>query len=211
MTKTLQQIYDGFAETYDQNRSLFDMTEIFDSFYGTLPNKKGNLLDLGCGAGDSFSRLFVEKGWQVTGVDFSEKMVELATKYVPQMKTMHADMRKIAFSDGQFDAITAVYSLFHLPTEDQDTMLEKFHSWLAPGGKALFTYATKEYTGFESFDGYKEFMGQNLYYGHKRPEDLYEELQQIGFEVEATDYREIGGEVFLWVRVAKPSQASNEA
>lgn len=203
MTKTLQEIYDGFAETYDKNRALFDMTEIFDSFYGTLPKKKGNLLDLGCGAGDSFSRLFIEKGWSVTGVDFSRKMVELAAKYVPQMKTMHADMREITFSNGQFDAITAVYSLFHLPTEDQMKMLEKFYSWLIPGGQALFTYATKEYTGFESFDGYKEFLGQNLYYGHRRPNDLSDELKKIGFVIEARDYRDIGGEIFLWMRVRK--------
>ena len=203
MTKTLEEIYDGFAETYDKNRGLFDMTEIFDSFYGTLNHENGSLLDLGCGAGDSFSRLFVEKGWSVTGVDFSEKMVELAAKYVPQMKTLHADMREIAFPDSQFDAITAVYSLFHLPTKDQTLLFEKLYSWLAPGGKALFTYATKEYTGSESFDGYKEFMGQNLYYGHKRPENLFDELKKIGFVVESTDWRDIGGEIFLWVRVSK--------
>ncbi|MCK5807370.1 class I SAM-dependent methyltransferase [bacterium] len=199
MTKSLEQIYNKFAETYDKNRSLFDMTEIFDSFYGTLNHKNGSLLDLGCGAGESFSKLFVDKRWSVTGVDFSEKMVELATKYVPEMTTIHADMRKLVFEPRSFDAISAIYSLFHLPTSDHFALFEHFYRWLTPGGMVLFTYATKEYTGSERFDGEKEFMGQNLYYGHKKPDELYLDLESIGFMVEAADYRTIGGETFLWI------------
>ena len=40
MDITVQEIYDGFAETYEENRGLFDMTEIFDSFYGCLDVEK---------------------------------------------------------------------------------------------------------------------------------------------------------------------------
>ena len=45
MNTTLQEIYDGFAETYKKNRGIFDMTEVFDSFYGSLDVNKGKLLD----------------------------------------------------------------------------------------------------------------------------------------------------------------------
>ena len=47
MNITLQEIYDGFAKTYVDNRGLFDMTEVFNSFYGCLDVEKGRLLDLG--------------------------------------------------------------------------------------------------------------------------------------------------------------------
>jgi hypothetical protein len=67
----------------------------------------------------------------------------------------------------------------------------------------LFTYATSEYTGQGEFDGYKEFMGQQFYYSHKTPEELYTDLERIGFRIEARDYRDIGGEVFLWVTAGK--------
>lgn len=204
MNNSLRKIYDGFAETYEQNRGLFDMTDVFNSFYSRLEFKKGRLLDLGCGAGEPIPRYFIDRGWKVTGVDFSKKMLELASKYVPEMKTILADMQNVEFNPGQFQAITAIYCLFHIPRDHHAALFEKFFRWLCPKGKALFTYATKEYTGSEEFDGYKEFMGQMLYYSHKSPEKLYADLKKIGFDIEATDYRDIGNEVFLWVTVSKP-------
>jgi len=204
MDITLREIYDGFAETYEENRGLFDMTDVFASFYECQEVKKGRLLDLGCGAGEPCARFFIDRGWKVTGIDFSERMLELASKYVPEMKTFHADMREIEFNTSQFDAITAIYSLFHIPGNDQKIMFEKFYRWLIPKGKALFTYATKEYTGSDEFEGYKEFMGQKLYYNHKRPEKLYTELEGMGFNIDSADYRNIGDEIFLWITVSKP-------
>ena len=83
-------------------------------------------------------------------------------------------------------------------------LFNKFYRWLGPKGKALFTYATKEFTGSNKFDGYIEFMGRELYYSHKSPEELYAHLEEIGFNIESTDYRDIGNEIFLWVTVSKP-------
>lgn len=203
MNTSLLKIYDGFAQTYEENRGLFDMTEVFNSFYEELGSKKGRLLDLGCGAGEPFPRLLIDRGWKVTGVDFSGKMLELAAKYVPEMKTIQSDMLEVEFEPNQFDAITAIYSLFHVPSTDHLSLFEKFYKWLVPQGKALFTYAIQEYTGQTEFDGYKEFMGQELYYSHKKPEELYTDLEQIGFNIESRIYREIGGETFLWVTISK--------
>jgi cyclopropane fatty-acyl-phospholipid synthase-like methyltransferase len=192
------------ADTYEGNRGLFDMTEVFDAFYARLAVKRGRLLDLGCGAGEPFSRIFIDYGWTVTGVDFSERMLELASKYVPEMQTICADMREIKFEPSQFEAITAIYSLFHVPSNDHAALFGKFYQWLCPKGKALFTYATKEYTGSIEFDGYKGFMGRELYYSHKSPDKLYADLEKTGFNIESTDYRNIGNEIFLWVTVSKP-------
>jgi cyclopropane fatty-acyl-phospholipid synthase-like methyltransferase len=197
--RELSEIYDEFAEDYEQNRGLFDMSAVLESFYRCLGSDKGRLLDLGCGAGEPFARWFIDRGWEVTGVDFSSRMLALAARYVPEMKTFQADMRDVEFGAGEFDAITAIYSLFHVPRQDHAQLFSKFHRWLAPEGSVLFTYATAEYTGEAAFDGYKEFLGQQLYYSHNSTEKLYTDLQQNGFAVEARDYREIGNEVFLWV------------
>ena len=204
MDLKLQQIYDEFAETYEENRGLFDVTDVFNFFYERLEVEKGRLLDLGCGTGESFPRLFLDRGWSVIGVDFSKRMLELASKHVPEMEAIHADMRQVEFESSLFDAITAIYSLFHIPTNDHVPLFNKFYRWLCPKGKALFTYATKEFTGSNKFDGYIEFMGRELYYSHKSPEELYADLEEIGFNIESTDYRDIGNEIFLWVTVSKP-------
>ncbi|HPK54174.1 MAG TPA: class I SAM-dependent methyltransferase [Smithellaceae bacterium] len=204
MKKSLEAIYDEFAATYEKSRGLFDMSEILNIFYESLVLKNGCLLDLGCGAGEPSDRFFVDRGWKVTGVDFSAQMLALAKKYVPEMRTMHADMRNVEFTAGSFEAITAIYSLFHIPSRDHADLLEKFYRWLRPGGKALFTYATKEYTGSPEFDGYKEFLGEKLYYSHKSPEMLYADLEKTGFRIISRNYREIGGETFLWVTISRP-------
>jgi len=203
MGSSLQEIYDKFAQTYEMNRGLFDMSDVLNSFYSRLILKKGRLLDLGCGAGEPFARYFIDHNWTVTGVDFSRQMLALAAKYVPEMKIIHADMREVDFAPDSFDAITAIYSLFHIPSRDHASLLAKFYRWLCPEGKMLFTYATKEYTGSGEFDGYKEFLGQQLYYSHKTPEALRADLENTGFRIVSQDYREIGGETFLWVTVSK--------
>ncbi len=203
MEPKLDEIYDEFAKTYDDNRGLFDLSDLFAGFYQRLHPSPGQLLDLGCGTGEAFSKYFIDKGWQVTGVDFSKQMLALANHYVPEMTIMHADIMQVDFEDNQFDAIVAIYSLFHVSKDRHSELFSKMHRWLRAGGKAFFTYATKQYTGKDEFDGYINFLGKELFYSHKTPEELYADLKAAGFEVEDTQYKEIGGETFLWVTVGK--------
>lgn len=204
MKVDLQAVYDGFADTYEESRGLFDISEVLDSFYQRLGGHAGNLLDLGCGAGEPLCRYFVDRGWSVAGVDFSARMLELAARYVPEMKTIYSEMCEVDFEPARFDAVTAVYSLFHVPAEKHLALFETIKRWLRPGGKVLFTYATREYTGRDEFDGCKEFLGKQLYYSHKTPESLKADLECAGLVVESLDYRDIGGETFLWVTANRP-------
>ena len=199
MSPNLRQIYDHFAETYEASRGLFDMTAILEPFFAGLGRPHGRLLDLGCGAGEPFPRYFLEHGWEVVGVDFSKKMLHLAAQYAPQMHTIYGDMTAVEFEPGVFDAITCIYSLFHVPRARHPGLFAKCHRWLRPGGKVLFTYATAAYTGTEEFEGTREFMGQNLFYSHTTPEKLREQLAAAGLAEESFTHRKIGGETFLWV------------
>ncbi len=180
------------------------MTPILGPFFDGLGKKKGRLLDLGCGAGEPFPRYFLDRGWEVVGVDFSAAFLRLAARYTPEMKTLCADMMEVAFDPAQFDAITCIYSLFHVPRACHPELFAKFSRWLRPGGQALFTYATKAYTGADEFEGTKEFMGRNLFYSHTTPENLRAQLAAAGLSVESALLRDIGGESFLWVVVRKP-------
>lgn len=205
MERSLQAIYDEFADAYESNRGAFDTSAILNAFYAGLNTGKGELLDLGCGAGEPVARYFIANGWRVTGVDFSARMLELAKKFAPEMATLHADIMAAAFEPGRFDAVTATYCLFHIAADRHADLFARIHRWLKPGGKVLFTYATKEYTGSERFDGYKEFLGRQLFYSHKTPEELYRDLAGVGFMIESGDYRDIGGETFLWLTARKPA------
>jgi cyclopropane fatty-acyl-phospholipid synthase-like methyltransferase len=195
---SLERAYDSFALTYEGNRGLFDMTEVLGDFRARLPGV-GDLLDLGCGAGEPFSRTFVEHGWRATGVDLSRAMLELAARYVPQMNRIHGDMRSVSFPRDSFDAICAIYSLFHVSAADHPALFARMRGWLRPGGMLLFTYASRAYTGQDRFDGYRSFMGRELYYSHVTPSELVAQLDAAGLELVEARERSLGGETFLWV------------
>jgi len=202
--KTLRDVYDQFATTYEANRGLFDMTPVLNPFFAGLGKAEGRLLDLGCGAGEPFPRYFLDRGWEVVGVDFSVNMLRLAARYAPEMRAICADMTEVEFAPAQFDAITCIYALFHVPRARHPALFAKFHRWLRPGGQVLFTYATRAYTGADEFEGEKEFMGQRLIYSHATPENLRAQLAAAGLAVRAFDFRDIGGETFLWITAARP-------
>ena len=204
MNPALRDIYDEFAAAYEANRGRFDMKPVLEPFFAGLKREKGRLLDLGCGAGEPFPRFFLERGWEVVGVDFSKKMLHLAAQYAPGMHTICDDMLDVEFAPTQFDAITCIYSLFHVPRARHPELFAKFRRWLRPGGQALFTYATRAYTGADEFEGEKEFMGQRLFYSHVSPEKLRGQLAAANLAVRAFDFRAIGGETFLWVTAQRP-------
>jgi cyclopropane fatty-acyl-phospholipid synthase-like methyltransferase len=203
MNHNLPEIYNRFAVTYENNRNSFDMSEIFEEFYDSVNLPNGNLLDLGCGAGEPFARWFLDRGWNVTGVDFSAEMLERAHRHAPEMKTICADMCEVEFDKSTFDVIISIYSLFHVPRESHLHLFQNWQKWLRPSGKVLFTYATREYTGHEEFDGNKEFLGEQLFYSHDSESTLMRKLQQSGFTIQPAIKREIGGETFLWVTATK--------
>ena len=205
MISDLRDIYDHFAETYEANRGQFDMSGILQPFFTSLGPAPGALLDLGCGAGEPVPRFFLDRGWHVTGVDFSKNMLALAARYTPEMPTLCADMTEIDFPPARFDALTCIYALFHVPRARHPALFARFHRWLRPGARALFTYATREYTGAAEFDGEKEFMGQHLFYSHTTPDRLRAQLAAAGLAVESADLRTIGGESFLWITARNES------
>lgn len=190
--------YDVFAHTYENNRGLFDMSAVQREFLARLP-EHGELLDLGCGAGEPFASAFLARHWEVTGVDVSGAMLKLAARFAPKMMRIYCDMRDVDFAPESFDAISAVYSLFHVPSHDHPALFARMRKWLRHGGHLLFTYATAAYTGQPRFDGHKAFMGHELYYSHVTPDELSAQLAKAGLELVEAKERTIGGETFLWV------------
>ncbi len=67
--------------------------------------------DLGCGDGFG-SYLLYEKGYDVTGMDFSQKMVEIAKEQEKDsLSFVQGDLRSLPFRDEQFHAVMAINSI----------------------------------------------------------------------------------------------------
>jgi demethylmenaquinone methyltransferase / 2-methoxy-6-polyprenyl-1,4-benzoquinol methylase len=96
-------------------------------------------LDLCCGTGDIAFTL-ARQGAEVTGLDFSEKMLEVArgrlqNAKVGNLKFIQGDAGQIPFPDNSFDAVTMGYGLRNLPS--WETGLREMMRVAKPGGRIV--------------------------------------------------------------------------
>lgn len=95
---------------------------------------RGKALDLGCGAG-VFSVYMAKAGYDVTGLDFIPKALELARKYAAsknvQVNWVHADLLKWN-PDTKFELILDSGCLHTI--SDKHVFKKKILEWLSPSG-----------------------------------------------------------------------------
>jgi SAM-dependent methyltransferase len=120
----------------DSNRIL-NSDPILWKFAGDVRDLQ--VLDAGCGTG-YLSRKLQEKGAKVTGVDLSEKMIEIARKNNPHID-FHVDScsEMADIPSGHFDLLISNYVMMDTP-ELQETM-DTFCRVLKPRGKAVLIFS----------------------------------------------------------------------
>src|SRR5712692_8745566 len=79
----VRQGYEQAAERYLAQRDRFASTPYLDLLAARL-QPGATILDVGCGAGMPIDRYLLERGFRVTGLDISEKQIELARRHVPR-------------------------------------------------------------------------------------------------------------------------------
>lgn len=92
------------------------------------------VLDVGCGTGLPTARQLVASGAEVTGIDISPVMLELARANVPEARFHLLDATEVDGSLGDFDAIVAFFSLLMLPRAEIPAALATLRGVLRPGG-----------------------------------------------------------------------------
>jgi len=71
------------------------------------------LLDMGCGNGRTIN-IIKDPRMDITGIDFSEEALKLASKKNPGIKFIECDMRDTPFNDNSFDVVISIGSHEHL-------------------------------------------------------------------------------------------------
>ena len=166
--------YDKIASWMDEHRSrvLFEKPYLDRVIAYLKPD--ATVLDLGCGTGEPIGQYFIDAGFQVTGVDGSSKMLEIAKSRCPKTRFILSDMRTINLKE-KFDCIIAWHSFFHLSQNDQRTMFKTFVSNLKAGGVLLFT------SGSEEGEIWGDNGGENLYHASLSPNEYKKLLKLHGF------------------------------
>jgi predicted TPR repeat methyltransferase len=139
--------FDQFAPFY--NEIAIDELE-YDAFIKIptemlqlKPAKSATVLDLGCGTGLS-SQLFIEKGFEVTGLDLSSKMLHEAKRL--DFKKLHLqDLNKLEWENlTTYDFIVALGTIEFV--NNPSTFLKQCHRHLKKKGIAGITFPLNCYS-----------------------------------------------------------------
>lgn len=142
--------------------------------------RPGRLLDFGCGGGWFLAQMEAE-GWQVTGLDNAEGLVERLRRETG-WRVLHGTFPHPQLAPQSFDLITMWQALEHVP--DPKGTLREARRLLVPGGKLVVAVPNIDSLPFRMFG--ECWFGLDLprHLTHFAPWTLHVMLERAGFFVE---------------------------
>lgn len=169
--------YDHIAADFAKMRTVFYKEQKYLDELMTYLQPKAHILDVGCGSGHPIASYFIEKGFQVTGIDGSKKLLKIAKEKNPLMEVIYGDVRTIQLIQ-QYDAIVEWWCLFHVPTSFHETMIVQFSRWIKKDGIVEFTTGDRAYEDTSS-----DMLNQPLSFYSLDPIVYEQYLQKYGFKI----------------------------
>ena len=142
---------------------------------------------------------------QVTGVDASRAQLERARAAAPGATFVEADIATFERAPASVDAVTAFYSLTHLPRDDQASVIARIGTWLRSGGVFCATLG-----GGDTLDEVEpQWLGVPMFFAGFSPETNRRLLVDAGLTLvvdEVVDLQEPEGiAAFHYVIARKPA------
>ncbi|MFX1593614.1 MAG: corrinoid protein-associated methyltransferase CpaM [Promethearchaeota archaeon] len=141
------------AERYDKGINTLTLgkyPKIKQYIADNYLNEGENLLDIGMGTG-TFAILAANKGLNVTGIDYSEKMLIVARRNIKEknlseqinIKRMPIINLDEEFKNNSFDKVTAMLMFSELYEKEQDFTLEQIYRILKETGEFILVDEVK--------------------------------------------------------------------
>ena len=154
------------------------------------------MLDIGIGTGNA-AGLLVNKGFEVYGIDISQKMLDKCAEKFPSINLKMGDFLDIPFKDETFDLIISGYALHHLTKNEKSKAISLFNDYLSPKG-AVIIYDVMFYDDTELYKG-QEALGDRYDYDEHYciVTDLKAFFQDAGFTADVRRLTE-----YVWMASA---------
>ena len=153
--------YNLHAREYADETLATDLSDIIDQFLGYLPNpeKCGEILELGCGAGRDAKVMF-SRGYTVDMTDGSIELCKIACEYTGHVA------RQMMFDEldeeCRYDGIWACGSLLHVPKANLPDILAKCQRALKPGGVMFMCFKVGNFDGLRSGRHYSDLDQEEI-------------------------------------------------
>ena len=143
--------FDLWADGYDQSVELSEKSNeypfaaykaVLNEVYRVVKQTKSNgcILDIGFGTGVLTKKLYAD-GYLITGVDFSNKMIEIARAKMPNATLLLCDYSgglPKEVTEMKFDFIISTYAIHHLDDNQKISIIKQMVNALTLEGCIIF-------------------------------------------------------------------------
>ena len=193
----IRDAYEKWANQYDSDSKWNPAIQIEGGEILHLldPQKKEVILEIGCGTG-RLTRKIAKRCRKIIGIDFSERMLEAASKNSRDYENIEyelADIRKtpLDFKKSSFDKIVCPLTINHVG--DIKRLFRETYRLLRSGGTLVFDDVNPD--GYVS-PAYKDTIyemsqrGKKIFYHHSI-DSLVHNLHRTGFEIEQMKFTRV--------------------
>lgn len=138
--QAIQTMFNMLAEKYDKINDIMSfgthwcVKSACIKSLGIHPHD--NILDLCCGTGDLAGLIKkIQSQACVTGIDFSEKMLDIASDKYCDIRFFQGDATNLPYEDNSFDIVTMAFGLRNI--QNAEKAVEEVYRVLKPNGKFL--------------------------------------------------------------------------
>ncbi len=141
--------FDLWANDYDRTVNISEENneypfagykDVLNYIYNQAKEQIGsNILDIGFGTGILTNQLY-NYGYNITGIDFSSNMIDIAKKKMPDALLINWDFAKglpEKIRSCKFDYIISTYAIHHLTDEEKIKFIKSLANLLNTNGKTL--------------------------------------------------------------------------
>lgn len=196
---TIHTMFNMIAENYDKINDIISFgthkTAKFLSINNLDIKPHDNIIDLCCGTGD-LARIIkkIQPDACVTGIDFSERMLEIAKDKNKGVRYLQGDVTNLPYEDNSFDIAVMGFGLRNI--QNAEKAVEEVYRILRHGGQFLHIDFGKKNIVSKIYDKIFPLLIQNFTENHSayrylikskqifpEPQDLIKDFESKGFKL----------------------------